>query len=103
MFNSIGQLIALGISSTLASDLQQVIQQLFQLFGEFVSYIMNAPAIGWWTLSLGFANAVEQDGNLIPIVLTIVFGITGMIAYTVLSISKSIEEFASPEFLMEES
>ncbi len=96
-------LIIFGIAGSLSQDLQSGIQQFFQLFAQFLVYLMNAPTNAWTSVTQIVGIEISGYGDFVPVMLVIVLGITAITAYTILSISHTIEQGASAESLMEEA
>lgn len=95
--------ILLSIAGPLSSDLQNGIQQFFQLFGELLAYLMDAPSMAWAAIAESFGISLSGYGEAIPLILVISLGLTGLVSYTVISVSRDISESASPAELMEEA
>jgi len=77
------------------------ISNAFQLFGQFISYLINLPASAWAYIAMIFANNVSGYGEFILPMIVIIFGITFLIAYTVISTAKTADSDMDIGALME--
>jgi transcriptional antiterminator len=77
------------------------ISNAFQLFGQFISYLINLPASAWAYIAMIFANSISTYNNLILPMMVIVFGITFLIAYTIISTAKTADSDVNIGALME--
>ena len=80
------------IPFTLSLDvLSSGITNAFGLFGQFLSYLINLPTSAWAYIAMIFANSISMYNDLIFPVMVIVFGVTFLIAYTIISTAKTAD------------
>jgi len=77
------------------------ISNAFQLFGQFISYLINLPASAWAYIAMIFANHINGYGEFILPMMVIIFGITFLIAYTVISTARTADSDMDIGALME--
>jgi len=67
------------------------ISNAFQLFGQFISYLINLPASAWAYVAMIFANNISGYGEFILPMMAIILGISFLIAYTVISTARTAD------------
>ena len=90
---------------TLSLDLSGILQSgiiaVFQLFGEFISYLINIPTPGWTYIAMIFASSISQYNEFILPMLIIILGITFLTTYTIISTAKTVDSDVDLGALME--
>jgi len=77
------------------------ISNAFQLFGQFISYLINLPASAWAYIAMIFAYHINGYGQFILPMMVIVFGVTFLTAYTIISTAKTADSDMNIGALME--
>ncbi len=94
-------MISLITSLDISSILSNGISDLFQLFGEFLYYLITLPTSSWAYVSYIFSENISQYGTMILPMMVVVFGITFLVFYTVISTSRSIDSGLDIENMLE--
>jgi len=77
------------------------ISNAFQLFGQFISYLINLPTSAWAYVAMIFANNISGYGEFILPMMAIILGISFLVAYTVISTARSADNDMDIGALME--
>ena len=77
------------------------ISNAFQLFGQFISYLINFPTSSWAYIAMIFANHINGYGKFILPMMVIILGITFLVAYTVISTARTVDNDMDIGALME--
>jgi len=77
------------------------ITNAFQLFGQFISYLINLPASAWAYIAMIFANSINGYGEFILPMMAIILGISFLVAYTVISTARTADSDMDIGALME--
>jgi len=77
------------------------ITNAFQLFGQFISYLINLPASAWAYIAMIFANRIDGYGEFILPMMAIILGISFLLAYTVISTARTADSDMDIGALME--
>jgi hypothetical protein len=90
------------IPFTLSLDiLSSGITNAFGLFGQFISYLINLPASAWAYIAMIFANNISTYGEFILPMMVIILGIAFLVAYTVISTARTVDNDVDIGALME--
>lgn len=68
------------------------ILQIFSMFSQLVNYLITAPGDTFYQVMFNWGQSFKAYGILIPVVFVTVLGITGVLAYTLVVMSKDIEK-----------
>ncbi len=71
------------------------IAQVFSMFGQLISYLIEAPGQTFYQIMNYWGNAFKPYGELIPIVFLSVLGLTGTITYALIVTAKDVEKVAN--------
>jgi len=77
------------------------ISNAFQLFGQFISYLINLPTSAWAYIAMIFANSIDSYGEFILPTMVIIFGIAFLLVYTIISTAKTVDNDMDIGALME--
>ncbi len=81
-----------ALSLSLSGILQNSITSAFSLFGQFLSYLINLPTSAWAYIAYIFSLDISWYGDLILPMMVVIFGITFLIVFTIVSSSESIDK-----------